>query len=282
VKSERLDEFDWRDGTVRWRRDGQGPPVVLCHGTPWSSQVWAGVARALAARWTVYRWDMLGYGTSDMHDGQDVSLVAQGELLAALLGHWSLPRPAVVAHDVGGAVALRAHLVHGQPFSSLALVDVVALAPWGSQFFQLVRNHHAVFEQLPSALHAALVRAYIAGASHRGLADADLDRLAAPWLDAAGQPAFYRQIAQADQRYTDEIEPLYSQIGVPTLIVWGTADDWIPVDRAQQLHHLIPGSRIELIDDAGHLVQEDRPTELCLMLHRWLIERPGEQIEAAR
>ena len=274
MKSERLDEFDWRDGTVRWRRDGQGPPVVLCHGTPWSSHVWTGVARALAARWTVYRWDMLGYGTSDMHDGQDVSLVAQGELLAALLGHWSLPRPAVVAHDVGGAVALRAHLVHGQWFSSLALVDVVALAPWGSQFFQLVRNHHAVFEQLPSALHAALVRAYIAGASHRGLADADLDRLAAPWLDAAGQPAFYRQIAQADQRHTDDIEPHYGRLDLPVHIIWGTDDAWIPVATAHRLQRRIPGATLRLIPEAGHLIHFDAPAELAVELDRWL-ERNG-------
>jgi len=274
MKSERLDEFDWRDGTVRWRRDGQGPPVVLCHGTPWSSQVWTGVARALAARWTVYRWDMLGYGTSDMHDGQDVSLVAQGELFAALLGHWSLPRPAVVAHDVGGAVALRAHLVHGQWFSSLALVDVVALAPWGSPFFQLVRNHHAVFEQLPSALHAALVRAYIAGASHRGLADADLDRLAAPWLDAAGQPAFYRQIAQADQRHTDDIEPHYGRLDLPVHIIWGTDDAWIPVATAHRLQKRIPGATLRLIPEAGHLIHFDAPAELAVELDRWL-ERNG-------
>lgn len=274
MKSERLDEFDWRDGTVRWRRDGQGPPVVLCHGTPWSSQVWAGVARALAARWTVYRWDMLGYGTSDMRDGQDVSLVAQGELLAALLGHWSLPRPAVVAHDVGGAVALRAHLIHGQPFSSLALVDVVALAPWGSQFFQLVRNHHAVFEQLPSALHAALVRAYIAGASHRGLADADLDRLAAPWLDAAGQPAFYRQIAQADQRHTDDIESHYGRLDLPVHVIWGTDDAWIPVATAHRLQKRIPGATLRLIPEAGHLIHLDAPAELAVELDRWL-ERNG-------
>jgi pimeloyl-ACP methyl ester carboxylesterase len=224
---------------------------------------------------------MIGYGQSDKPAG-DVSLGEQGRLLAALLEHWDLEAPDLVAHDYGGAVTLRAHLLHGVSVRSLALVDVVALSPWGSPFFRLVAQHPDVFTQLPPNLHEALVRAYIAGASHRGLSPGVHDALVSPWLGTEGKAAFYRQIAQADQRYTDEIEPLYSQIGVPTLIVWGTADHWIPVDRAQQLHHLIPGSRIELIDDAGHLVQEDRPTELCLMLHRWLIERPGEQIEAAR
>jgi pimeloyl-ACP methyl ester carboxylesterase len=270
MTSEPIEEFDWRDGTVRWRRHGHGPPVIMCHGTPWSSQVWASVTRALATHWTVYRWDMIGYGRSDMRDGQDVSLAAQGELLAALLDHWELPHPAIVAHDVGGAVALRAHLRHVHAFSSLALVDVVALAPWGSAFFRLVHDHPAVFEQLPPALHAALVRAYIASASHRGLSGADLDHLAAPWLDAAGQLAFYRQIAQADQRHTDDIEPHYAGLDIPVHIVWGTEDAWIPVATAHRLHQLIPGATLRLIPDAGHLIQLDAPAELAVELDRWL------------
>lgn len=49
-------------------------------------------------------------------------------------------------------------------------------------------------------------------------------------------------------------------------------------DRARRLHDLIPGSRVELIDDAGHHVQEDRPTELNLVLHRCFIERLGGRI----
>jgi len=264
--------FDWHGASVRWDRIGTGAPVVLCHGTPWSSYVWRTAAQMLSSERTVYVWDMIGYGQSDKPDG-DVSLGEQGRLLAALLEYWDLEAPDIVAHDYGGAVTLRAHLLYGVSVRSLVLVDVVALSPWGSPFFRLVAQHPDVFTQLPSDLHQALVRAYIAGASHQGLSPGVHDTLVSPWLGAEGQPAFYRQIAQADQRYTDEIEPLYPQIGVPTLIVWGTADEWILVDRAQQLHDLIPGSRIELIDHAGHLVQEDRPTELNAVLHRWLIER---------
>ena len=62
-----------------------------------------------------------------------------GELIAGEL--YASPRPAaphVVAHDYGGAVALRAHLIHGRHFSSMVLVDVVALAPWGSPAFRLL------------------------------------------------------------------------------------------------------------------------------------------------
>jgi pimeloyl-ACP methyl ester carboxylesterase len=273
--------FDWHGAVVRWEQVGTGAPVVLCHGTPWSSYVWRTAVQTLSSGRSVYMWDMIGYGQSDKPDG-DVSLGEQGRLLAALLVHWDLEAPDIVAHDYGGAVTLRAHLLHGVSVGSLALVDVVALSPWGSPFFRLVAQHPDVFTQLPPNLHEALVRSYVAGASHQGLPPDVHDALVSPWLGSEGQPAFYRQIAQADQRYTDEIEPLYPQIGVPTLIVWGISDEWIPVDVAQRLHHLIPGSRVELIDDAGHLVQEDRPTELNAVLHRWLIEQLGGRIAAGR
>jgi hypothetical protein len=39
-------------------------------------------------------------------------------------------------------------------------VDVVALAPWGSPFYRLVRDHNSVFEQLPAAIHEGVMRAY--------------------------------------------------------------------------------------------------------------------------
>ncbi|HEX3311855.1 MAG TPA: alpha/beta hydrolase, partial [Streptosporangiaceae bacterium] len=140
--------------------------------------------------------------------------------LCDLLQHWKLRQPHLVVHDYGGAVALRAHLLHGARYRSLALVDVVALAPWGSEFFRLVAANTPVFAQIPSPLHEALLRAYITGAAHRPLAGEHLDMLAAPWLGAEGQAAFYCQIAQASQRYTDEIEPLYPAIKVPVLIAW--------------------------------------------------------------
>ena len=268
--------FAWQGASVRWDGMGTGAPVVLCHGTPWSSYVWRAIAGALSSERTVYVWDMIGYGQSDKPEG-DVSLGAQGRLLAALLKHWGLETPDLVAHDFGGAVALRAHLLHGTPLRSLALVDVVALRPWGSHFFRLVAQHSDVFMQLQPNLHEALVREYIAGASYQGLAPDVHEALISPWLGPIGQSAFYRQIAQADQGYTDEIEPLYPDIKAPTLIVWGTDDEWIPVDRAHRLNSLIAGSRLKLIDSAGHLVQEDRPSELNALLHQWLIEPADNQ-----
>jgi pimeloyl-ACP methyl ester carboxylesterase len=163
-------------------------------------------------------------------------------------------------------VALRAHLLHGVRYRGLALVDPVALAPWGSPFFRLVGEHAEVFGRLPPALHRALVREYVSSASSPGLHPATLDRLAEPWLSEPGQQAFYRQIAQADQGYTDEIQERYAAIDIPVLICWGADDAWIPVAKGHELASLIDGARLQLIPDAGHLVHEDAPAELTAAL----------------
>jgi pimeloyl-ACP methyl ester carboxylesterase len=249
---------------------GTGPDLVFCHGTPWSSQLWRRYAEWLSRECTVHLWDMPGYGRSSKRPDHRVSLDVQGEVFADLLAHWGLEAPHVVAHDYGGAVALRAHLLHDRPFSSLALVDVVAMAPWGSDFFRLVRDHADVFTALPGTIHEGALRAYIAGASHPGLTSADLDALVDPWLGGDGQPAFYRQIAQADESYTDDIEGLYPTLDLPVLVVWGTDDTWLPVDRGHRLADLIPGARLELVEGAGHLVQLDQPVALAMTLGRWL------------
>src|SRR5690606_2976939 len=132
-----------------WESFGQGPPLVFLHGTPWSSALWRPIAEALSARFTVFLWDMPGYGASSKEAEHSVDLGTQAELFSHLLRAWRLDRPHVIAHDFGGAVALRARLLHEARYMSLCLVDVVALSPWGSPFFTLVAQHADVFAQLP-------------------------------------------------------------------------------------------------------------------------------------
>ncbi len=261
--------FDTGDGLVRWAVLGDGPPVVLTHGTPFSSFVWRDVARGLARTHRVFVWDLLGYGTSDRAQGQDMSIAAQARVLSALLDHWHLDEPALVGHDFGAAITLRAMLLHGRRASRLALVDAVALGPWGTGFFHLAREHTEVFAALPALHHEAMVRAHTATAAATPLRPVVLDALVAPWLGPTGQAAYYRNIAQNHQGFTDEIEPRYGEIEVPTLVVWGEDDAWIPLAEGQRLHSLLPTSQLRVLPDAGHLVQEDAPATLTAELARF-------------
>lgn len=274
---------DWRldqtyrsaSGEVRWSRLGDpgADPVVLLHGTPFSSYVWRGVARALSRHHRVHVWDMPGYGASEKTPGQDLSLGALTEVFVELLRHWELDRPQVVAHDSGGALALGPHLLHGVPYGRLALVDAVALPPWGSRFSQLVGENSEVFAALPPEPHAAMVRAYTNSASGPGLHPATLEALVGPWLTETGQPAFYRQMNARthDRDFTDALRDKYGEIGPPVLLCWGEQDTWVPVARGRELAELIPGAQLHTTPGAGHLLPEDAPAALTAGLCDFLV-----------
>ncbi|MEO3890734.1 alpha/beta hydrolase [Nonomuraea sp. B5E05] len=264
------ERFDWQGRQIAWGRAGSGPAVVFCHGTPFSSLVWRPFAEALSRDFTVHLWDMPGYGQSSKHAGHPVDFGVQAEAFAALLGHWGLDRPHVIAHDFGGAVSLRAHLNEGARYASLMLVDVVAIPPAGSPFFTYVGEHPDLLGQLPAYIHEAVVRAYIQGASHRGLREADLDQLVQPWIGQDGQPAFYRQIAGYDERFLEENERELGRIDIPVRILWGAQDTWLSSDIGHRLQALIPGADLALIDGAGHLMQYDAPIPLTDQIRTWL------------
>jgi pimeloyl-ACP methyl ester carboxylesterase len=131
-----------------------------------------------------------------------------------------------------------------------------------------VRDHEAAFAGLPPYIHAAILPAYITGAAFHPLPAQTLQLYLEPWLGESGQAAFYRQIAQMDQRYTDEIESRYGEMRCPVRIIWGEQDRWIPLQRGHELATRIAGSSLRVVPEAGHLVQEDAPETLVAALLR--------------
>lgn len=85
------ERFDVGDGTVRWNSVGEGPALVLMHGTPFSSYIWRDIAPVLARDHRVYVWDMLGFGQST-RTAPDVSLRQQATIFVELLEQWGSQR----------------------------------------------------------------------------------------------------------------------------------------------------------------------------------------------
>lgn len=255
--------------TVRYGVTGDGPPVIAVHGTPWSSFNLRHLIEPLSKDFTLYYYDLIGYGQSDKSPG-DVSLGIQNQVLDQLLNHWGLEKPAIIGHDFGGTTVLRTHLLNKREFDRIVLIDPVALSPWGSPFFKHVNQHEEAFAGVPDYIHEAIVRAYVKTATFKPLDDLILDMIVLPWTGPSGKAAFYRQIAQASSSYTNEVQPLYAQISRPVLILWGREDSWIPLERGEILHEMIPGSLLHVIQDAGHLVIEEQPGQLIEKIQPFL------------
>jgi pimeloyl-ACP methyl ester carboxylesterase len=244
--------------------------MVVAHGWPWSSYSWHRMIPALAESFHVHWYDMPGYGQSEMSEDQRTSLDVQGETFVAMLAHWKLSSPIVISHDMGGAVTLRAHLLHGVEYDRYVLMNVVAMRPWGSDFFDHVGRHVDAFIGLPPHIHEAVVRAYIKGALVRDLPIDDFEALVRPWLSPEGRSSFYRQFAQADERYTAEIEPMFGAVRCPLMILWGEDDPWIPLERGRRLSKCMPQAQFTTLPGVGHLPQLERPEAVLRALATFL------------
>jgi pimeloyl-ACP methyl ester carboxylesterase len=269
---------DWRlperaelsGGLVAWGSFGSGPPVVLVHGTPSWSYVWRHVAPVLAGRFSVYLLDLLGYGDSEQRDGQDMSVGAQSRALAELLDVWKLDRPALVGHDVGGAVVLRAHLVEGRPAGRIALVDAAVLLPWNTPATMHMKAHLDAYRTMPAHIYERVVAGHLATAVHRVLQPDAMDAYLRPWRGPEGQAAYFRKIDQWRDEDMAALEPLFETLDLPVLVLWGTEDAWLTPETGERLAARIPGAKLALVPGAGHFVMEDAPAEVAAQLEKFL------------
>lgn len=264
------ERFSFEDQPIAWGAMGDGPPAVVVHGSPFSSREWRRIVPWLARHRRVFYYDLLGYGQSAKPEA-DVLHAVLNRLLASLVTHWGLDRPDIVAHDFGGSAALRAHLLDGVDYRSLVLIDPVAISPQGSALVQAAKAHPEVFAGLPTYVHEAILRAYIGAAVKRSLHEEDMRPYLAPWLGEEGQKAFWRQIGQMDDKYSQEVEGRYGEIRCPVAILWGAEDAFIPLKDGKELARRIPGASFTVIADAGHLVPEDAPEAIVsAVLDFWL------------
>lgn len=255
--------FDTGDGAIRWSRLGtDGDPIVLVHGTPYSSFLWRDIAPALAQSHRVYVFDHLGYGQSDKQEGQDLTLAAQARHFTHLLASWQIPPPRVVANDIGGAIALRALLLEDASYADMTLFDCVSGGDWERGLFAQIREQHEVFAALPSYAHQALVVSHLQQGTSTGYRPGVLDTYLRPWLGEDGQAAFYRQYRQLSQADTEGYEHLLGDVDIPVRLLWGREDRILPVPYGEWLRDRIPHQRMEWIESAGHLLQEDAPAQL--------------------
>lgn len=261
-------------GEVAYGVFGEGSPVVLVHGTPSRSHIWRGVAPRLAEGHEVYVYDLPGFGESGRYEGQDVSIAAQGRVLAELVELWGLEGPAVAGHDIGGGIVLRAHLLEGVGFRKISLLDAVVMTPWGTPALKHVKEHLGAYRTMPAGVFDAYVAARLEEATEQPMDGEAFEAYLSQWRGPEGQAAYLRKDGALVERDTAEVERLLGNVRVPVLVVWGGEDAWLHPSQAETLAQKIPGAESRLIAGTGHFVMEDAPERVAGVLAGFFAETP--------
>lgn len=263
---------------VTYRLTGRGPAVVLIHGITSSSRTWRSVMPALAERHTVIAPDLLGHGHSAKPRG-DYSLGAYASGVRDLLVVLGIARATVVGHSLGGGIAMQFAYQFPERLDRLVLVDsgglgndvnvVLRAATLPGAEFVMPLLFNSSFRSAGRAVNRALAKVGIRGSADvRGIAEG-VDSLA----DASARRAFVhtaRSVIDPAGQRVDARDRLYLSENVPTLLVWGDQDRIIPVAHGHQAHALMPHSRLEIFEGAGHFPFNHAPQRFIAVLEDFI------------
>jgi pimeloyl-ACP methyl ester carboxylesterase len=257
-------------GEIAWEVYGHGPPVVLVHGTPSRSVLWRNVVPVLAERFTVYVFDLLGFGQSERSETQRLSIRRHAHVLAELIRIWDLDSPALVGHDIGGAVVLRTHLLEETAVRQIALIDAVVLRPWITPTTRHMQAHLEVYRTMPTHIFREVAAAHLRTATYRPMNPAVFAAYFEQWEGQRGHQLWIRNVQGFDEQDTGDFEPLLDRVTIPTFIIWGAHDAWIDPNISAEILSRMPGADRVVIPDAGHFSPEDEPARVAHALDDFL------------
>ena len=263
-----------------------GPVVVLLHGIAGCGHTWDAVVPRLASSARVVAPDLLGHGESAKPRG-DYSLGAYAsgvrDLLAAL-GHESAT---IVGHSLGGGVAMQFAYQFPEMTERLVLVDSGGLGREVTPFLRAVTLPGAEVV-LPVIAHRKVLDALRwAGRYTRWVpfrpAMTEVARGYGSLVDTQARAAFVhtaRSVMDVGGQRVDARDRLYLATGLPTLVVWGGRDSFIPVSHAAQFAERVPNARVEVFENAGHFPHVDEPVRFAALLADFLATTEPARIDS--
>jgi pimeloyl-ACP methyl ester carboxylesterase len=255
---------------------GKGAPVLLIHGFGASTYTWRHVAPELAKTHRVIAVDLKGFGQSDKPFDSRYSVFDQAELLAQLIVDKDLRNLTLVGHSFGGGIALLLALEANERLegriTKLVLLDSIAYPQNIPVFFRLLDvplvSRLGVSMIPPSVQTRVALR--IAYFDDSKIDQDEVDAYAAPLRTAAGKHAIIYSARQIVPDGLAEISERYKTIELPTLILWCDHDRIVPLEMGLKLRRTLPNSTLRLVEDCGHMPQEEQPESTLKLLQGFL------------
>jgi len=242
--------------------------VVMLHGFGADKDTWVRFARELGDDYRFIIPDLPGHGESTQDISLNYGIQEQAKRLNEFLSNINAKKVHIVANSMGGAVALRFTFMYPDTVKSLTLIDSLGAIKTPSQLDELtkVSGKNPVLEignaeDYKAMMNYAMVKPpYIPWFLIDVLADAKIKR------KDLEQKMLKDMVVDADQT------AILAEIRVPTLIIWGKQDKVLHVDNAGLFQEKIPGCRVVLLEETGHVPMVEKAKETAQNFRGFLKE----------
>lgn len=263
------------------------PVMILIHGYTASVYVWKTVAPMLAdAGFRVIAVDLIGFGYSEKPGWFDYTIQSQSRMISRFMNRLGIGRATIVGSSYGGAVALNLTLDNPERVEKLVLVDAVCNDEAKNHPILRLASIRGVGETITPLLldsKAFLkfrMRGTLSKSNHHMISSDRIDNIRRPLHAADG----HRSVLTTSRNWSaNRLEQDAHLINQPTLIVWGEHDTVIPIKNGYKLHEEILNSRFVVLQDCGHVPQEEKSELFTELLTEFLKDgtieaREGDEV----
>lgn len=264
------------------KQGDNGPAILFVHGIPTNGRIWRKVQNLLKDRYQTYAVDLVGYGQSDMPlDKFDHSLNNQAEVLKSVIEQLGLKGSVILAaHDHGGGVSQIFASKYCGHISRLILMDPICFDLWPVCEIDILAGLDGAPDEVlqQAAMQtAAGFPGLMRMASYDGTPFYDKackENFLQYWGRGPGLTGFKSLIrVSSDPKQEETLAINYSGITCPAMVMWGANDNFMPKDTAFRLKTELAGPvRTQIIERAGHYLQEDRPDEVAHYIDDFITE----------
>jgi haloalkane dehalogenase len=254
----RADGISYREAGLSQLSDRS--PALCIHGWPQSSYMWLHLLLALAGTGRrAVAPDLPGFGDSPADPpGTFERHVEAVERFRRKIG---LDRVVLVVHDTGGLIGLRWACDHPGVVSGLVITNTGFFPT--HEWIEIAKTMRTPIQG--EALLDSLSREAFATLLAEASSEFDDDALDEYWKAFSNEGGRRSMLELYRSFDGDELKPYQGKLAaleVPTLILWGQQDEYIPLDYASRFAREIPGSKLVLLEGVRHFLFDDEP-ERC-------------------
>jgi pimeloyl-ACP methyl ester carboxylesterase len=255
--------------------DAGAPPIILIHGFASSTFTWKKIMPELAKSYHVFAIDVPGFGFSDKPEDFPYGGEGYGKTVLNFMDQKKIEKAIFVGNSMGGYISLWIAIHHPERITRLVLIDALGYPKESPGLIALASKGWLQPISKPfigkPMLKMALKQVYYNDA----LVTPELvEEYGRPFKTPNAKAVPFWLFKNLSMEHVTEDAGKIPTIKIPTLIIWGENDAWIPPEHAKLFHRDIQGSKMIMLPQCGHVPQEEKPEVVLEAILEFLRKNP--------